>query len=202
MTDRCVWVYREMRSGGSWLCNFLSKNLHKKHIFLEHHSHLVHNIKPNDLHVKYIFSTHEVDYMKPVKDYINPIVIHCSRRDRFEQMLSEFFMSATNQTVSNIHDTSDLDRFTTISNIKITHVTKDIVLRWKEKQSNETNKWQSFSHELNVHTIYYEDFFAGAKIDDIDLVLKFDDETTKKLPSYKQSVFVNYEEIKDWFYSI
>lgn len=200
MTDRCIWVYREMRSGGSWLCNFLSHNLQKRHIFLEHHSQISLKIKPNPSHSKYIFSTHKLEYFAPVLDYDNPIIIKCSRRNNFEQMLSEFFLSLTERAVSNIISDDDFVKFQTMTNQRISRVTKEDVKIYKDRKNQELALFESFVQGLEVRTIYYEDFFDGTKIPDIDLLIKFDETVTKKLPDYKQSVFVNYEEIKEWFY--
>ena len=149
---------------------------------------------------KYIFSTHKLEYFAPVVDYDNPIIIKCSRRNNFEQMLSEFFLSLTERAVSNIISDDDFVKFQTMTNQRISRVTKEDVKIYKDRKNQELALFESFVQGLEVRTIYYEDFFDGTKIPDIDLLIKFDETVTKKLPDYKQSVFVNYEEIKEWFY--
>ena len=194
-----IWVFREMRSGGTWLCNFLAKALEKRHIFLEHHSQLALNMKASPLHSKYLFSTHKLEYMKPVINYHNPLIIRCARKDKFEQMLSEFFFAVTNRAVSNIYSETDKIRFDNISKIQSIKVSKNDVHNWIDRNVSDENQWKEFSKNLTVHAVYYEDFIEGTTIDGIDLLLKFDESITEKLPNYKESVFVNYDEIKEWF---
>jgi predicted nucleotidyltransferase len=88
-----------------------------------------------------------------------------------------------------------------MTNQRISRVTKEDVKFYKDRKNQELVLFESFMQGLEINTIYYEDFFEGTKISDIDLLIKFDETVTKKLPDYKQSVFVNYEEIKDWFYN-
>ena len=137
--------------------------------------------------------------MKPVQDYDNPLIIRCARKDKFEQMLSEFFFAVTNRAVSNIYSENDKLRFDTMINVQSINVSKNDVYNWINRNLTDEADWKKFSENLNVHTVYYEDLIDGTRVNGIDLLLKFDEAITTKLPSYKQSVFFNYVEIKEWF---
>lgn len=192
-------MYRETRSGSTWLCNFLCKHLDKKHIFLDTHSRIVEHIKPNDEHARYLFSTHHVESIFPAKDYVDPLIIRCTRRDSFEQMLSEFFLGLTYAAVTNIFNEQDEKKFNSyLANQRISTATEDDVKKWVITYKIKLEAWNIFSKGRKVQTIYYEDFFEGTTLEGVDLLIKFDD-TSKKLPDYKETVFVNYDQIREWF---
>lgn len=188
-----------MRSGSTWLCTFLCNHLNKKHIFLDIHSRIYKHVKPSERHGRYLFSSHSVESILPARDYDDPIIIRCTRRDSFEQMLSEFFFGLTYAAVPNIFTEQHEQKFNSyLANQRISSATEDDIKKWVTTYQTKLAEWNEVSKDLNVQTVYYEDFFEGTTIEGIDLLIKFDS-TTKKLPDYKKTVFVNYDQIREWF---
>jgi hypothetical protein len=114
-------------------------------------------------------------------------------------MLSEFFFGLTYAAVPNIFTEQHEQKFNSyLANQRISSATEDDIKKWVTTYQTKLAEWNEVSKDLNVQTVYYEDFFEGTTIEGIDLLIKFDS-TTKKLPDYKKTVFVNYDQIREWF---
>ena len=200
--DRCIWIYREMRSGSTWLAEFLSKQLNRKHIFLDHYPELVTNLVPNKEHTSYIFSSHVIKNLQPVKLYDDAILIRTARRNLFEQMLSlVFFRTYKNLTkvAANIWNDEDRISFEKVTQNKYCTLSEQNVISWLEQKRELDNQWLAFAKDYPSQTLYYEDFEEGVLLSNTDILIKLDSSGTQKLPDYKRNVFSNYDQIEYWF---
>lgn len=200
--DRCIWIYREMRSGSTWLASFLTNQLNRKHIFLDFYPELIANLVPNKEHASYIFSSHVIENLQPVKLYDDALLIRTARRNLFEQMLSlVFFRTYKNLTSSpaNIWNDTDRIKFEETTQNKYCTLSEQNVISWLEQKRVLDNEWLNFTKDYPSQTLYYEDFEEGVLLDNTDIFIKLDSSGTQKLPEYKKNVFSNYDDIEHWF---
>lgn len=200
--DRCIWIYREMRSGSTWLAEFLSKKLNRKHIFLDYYPELVSNLIPIEGHSSYIFSSHIIENLYPVKLYDDALLIRTARRNLFEQMLSlVFFRTYRNltKTAANIWNEADRIKFEDMTQNKYCTLAEHDIISWLEQKRELDNQWLAFAKDYPSQTLYYEDFEEGVLLSNTDILIKLDSSGTQKLPDYKRNVFSNYDQIEYWF---
>ena len=196
-----IWIYREQRSGSTWLTSFLVRTLNRRHMFVDYYEDLLPVWTPHENHSSYIFSSHLIENIEPVKMYDNARLLRTTRRDFFEQLLSlVFFRTYKNltHTAANIWNEEDRIKFESVTRNKYSLTETDII-RWLKEKRDLDREWSRFSADLPHQTLYYEDFEEGVLLEGTNIFIKFDELSTQKLPDYKRSVFSNYDEIRYWF---
>ena len=200
--EKCIWIYREMRSGSTWLAAFLANQLNRKHVFLDYYPELVANLVPSEEHTSYIFSTHLIENLHPVKLYDDALLIRTARRNLFEQMLSLVFFRtyrSLTKSAANIWNDTDKLNFENVTQNKYCTLAEHDVISWLEQKRDLDNQWLAFAKDYPSQTLYYEDFAEGVLLNGTDILVKLNSIGTQKLPEYKRNVFTNYDEIEHWF---
>lgn len=211
--NRIIWLFRETRSGSTWLSSYLCDKLNKKSVFLEAELPtllpLVEKIKiiknREQLKSDYesIIHTHVYELTRILGRYDNPIVLRCSRKNKFEQFLSwcaikysdyKFYNLEKNQNQTNLYEEF-------IS--KKINVTRQDYNNWKNYELYRINRYWKLTDPYESHIIYYEDLLQGtASIPCLNLydIKMNDDGQILRLPeSYKKDMIINYNEIETWF---
>jgi hypothetical protein len=213
--NRIIWLFRETRSGSTWLVDYMCLKLNKKSVFLE--KDLPENLQLSDkvkklndrvqLETDYnsILHTHVYELSTILGKYDNPIVIRCSRKNKFEQFLSWCSIKYSNyqfynlQKNQNIFDKKLYNKFIS----KKILVTKHDYSEWLSYEIDRINKFWDLSKPFENHVVYYEDMLDGtASIPQLNLYnIKMDDNLSIiRLPeTYKKDMIINYNEVKEWF---
>lgn len=198
---RIVWLFREPRSGSTWLSNYLADKLNRQFKLVD--NMLVYNTKDvqfsqeiND--EKMLLNTHCFNLLSSMKNYSNPVLIRCHRKNTFEQILS---LAVTQRThFYNIHDAKG--RATFEDNIRQLESRE---LRLEKKQienyiklrNDMTDYWNTYAKQYENYEFCYEDLSQGCEIFNFGKVSM--QGYTEILPdNYKSRVFVNHDEIKEW----
>ena len=213
LTDRPVWIFREHRSGSTWLAKTIADILGREHIFFDTGEFtrltgegqiqyfIDRQVEPEDNNR--VFSTHTFKALESLGKYNNPLVIRCTRRDVTEQFLSYWTCQATGFAFKHNHVDPMLNVgkkvFEKFQQERFM-LNKQDLYRYIMLKQRYVYNWNEYAKNHQTYTVYYEDLFDGVKIEGIDALLKFDiqNDYMSKLPDYKQDVFVNYEQINEW----
>jgi len=198
-----IWIFRERRSGSTAFIDYLSLRLNRKNIFVSNEERLKNvNLKNK------IITTHNFELLENMERYDDPVIIKVTRRNAFEQFLSDFVAYTINNNkvdkdlVYNYYKNQTNDE--KIFDIKPRLVPKQFFDTWKNRYIHNNHLWTVHSSKFKNDTIYYEDMFNNIDISILNLtdcnILK--DSTTIKLPEYKKRLILNYEEVKVWTDSI
>jgi LPS sulfotransferase NodH len=198
---RIVWLFREPRSGSTWLSNYLAEKLNRQFRLVDNMSvynrdDIVFFQKSNDENM--LLNTHCFRLIHSMKNYTNPVLIRCYRKNTFEQILS---LAVTQRThFYNIHD--DIGRVTFENDIQRL---ENIGIRLEKKQvenyinlrNKMTDYWNQYAKQYENYEFCYEELVQGCEIFNFGKVSM--QGYTEVLPdNYKSRVFVNYDEIKEW----
>jgi hypothetical protein len=213
LKDRPIWIFREHRSGSTWLAKTIAEILDREHIFFDTGDYtklsgegqikyfMNRPVEPADNNR--VFSTHTFKALESLDKYNNPLVIRCARRDVTEQFLSYWTCQATGFAFKHNHVDPMLNLgkkiFEKFQKERLVLNKQDLRKYLQLKQKYIYN-WNEYASKHPTQTVFYEDLFDGVKIEGIDTPLKFDiqNDYMLKLPDYKQDVFVNYEQINEW----
>jgi hypothetical protein len=215
---RTIFLFREPRSGSTWFSNHLAKHLNRNHCFVENKLNLqgmlgfskarfLLEVNRHDAN-NTVFSTHYFTCLPLLEQYENPIVIRCSRKDKFEQFMSYVFLKYSQHTsipftniVSGEGEEKCCIYFDELINTQQTVVSKHEVISYINMVNQWDSFWNLYATKYEHHTVYYEDLCdSGIDIPSLGLYnCKIDSTgTTMKLPEYKSKVFLNYEMIHKW----
>lgn len=212
-----IFLFREPRTGSTWFSNHLAKHLNRKHCFIENEFALksmlgfskerfLFEINKHDMN-NTLFSTHLFEFLPLLEQYENPIVIRCSRRDKFDQFLSHNFLKYSQRTfgpLTNIISGEIEEKCRTYFDELIstqTVVSKNEVISYMHMVNEWNSLWNQYASRYENYTVYYEDLCdSGIDIPSLGLYnCKMNVKgTTMKLPEYKSKVFLNYEMIHKW----
>ena len=213
--NRIIWLFRETRSGGTWLASYLSSKLNRTPIFLEEglptNLSLFEKIKrigertQIDSDYNSILHTHIYELIKMLDRYDNPIVLRCSRKNKFDQFLSWCSVKHSDYSFYNLQKNLDTTQNNLYQNFisKQIQVTRQDYIQWQSYELNRIDKFWKLANSFENYTIYYEDMVKGTagipclnlyniKMNDEGLILKLPD-------SYKKDKIINYNEVREWF---
>jgi hypothetical protein len=211
--NRIIWLFRETRSGSTWLAGHLCEKLNKKSVFLEAElpitCSLAEKIKklkirqPVKSDYESIIHTHVYELTSILDKYDNPFVLRCSRKNKFEQFLSWCAIKYSDYKFYNLEKNKDQTiLFEEFISKKIIITKKDYNI-WRSYEFNRINKFWKLTDPYETQVIYYEDLLEGtANIPNLNLynIKMNDDDFIRKLPnSYKKDMILNYNEVKTWF---
>ena len=194
LTNRQVWMFREPRSGSTGLTQALAAKLNKTFLFIEHKSQIV-----DDSSV--LLNTHNFKLLHELKKENNPILLRCTRKNKFEQFLSLKMLWLTNFT--NIYqngETEKINKFNKFIKENNKEITKGEVLKFLVSKKNENLLWNQLACNFETHVFYYEDL---ANVIDIPVLGMYNidmdlEKYTKKIPEYKKDFYTNYDMVKQW----
>ena len=199
--NRIVWLFREPRSGSTWfsfyLANKLARRWHMtddKALYEQENTELFQ--KPKD--ERLVLSTHSFEFLASMKNYDNPILIRCHRKNIFEQFLSTVVMEHTN--FYNIVNDLGSEKFESlIQDLEKNqlHVKKSRIEDYIMTKKNWNDCWNTHAALYEHYDVCYEDLVDGCELFDFGKVTMINH--TRSLPkNYKSRVFANYNEIKEW----
>ena len=216
MNEKCVWLFKETRSGSDWLWRVICEKLHLEceHVDMVIESHLwrpggphsldfiLSNTLPNFVDIKKLYSTHQLKYLPLLQNYNDPFVIRSTRRNKAEQCMSILYGQLNGYTNKHFFTDESKNNYNyfnyTLENP--IYATKQQVKKIMENMKKNDEYWQNYSHCYENFLIVYEDLFEGLTIPYLEISLNFKKDKTiiQKSPDYKTKAFLNYSEIVDW----
>ena len=200
--NRHVWVFREMRSGGTGFCDELASALGKNFNFVtESLDDAI--ISPDVLN-----NTHRFNLIEDVVKICNPILIRVTRRNKTEQLLSKQAIAhsanvmADKAIINIIPDTTE-EQLTGFDELVKNHpltIEERQVIVFARQCLEYDYLWKKYGSLVENTTVYYEDLVEPMSLPIIDLhrISFLDDTHTAKFPEYKNRLFTNYTQIEQW----
>jgi hypothetical protein len=201
--NRDIWIFREPRSGSTGVAQFLSKKLNRAFCFVDFMQSSTVDDKiywNNQPSTECLLNTHEFSYLNDLTKYSDPVILRCTRKNRFEQFLSEVAIFKMNSSFRNIEKdgSTDIEPFLQFTKTKIT-ISPNQVNNFIIKKQKENLLWGKTASLYESHTLYYEDLTGIVDIPPLNLYNIKIESQTERLPDYKKNVFTNYEQVKHWF---
>ena len=203
MNNNLIWVFREPRSGSSWVSNALMKKLNK-HLY-HYDTHVDRNTEFDPLSFNdnnMLYSTH-LFHLLPQLKVIDPYIIRTTRRNKTEQCLSMLYWNYFPDSIK--HYFVDESKNTSMDNfnkslVNPVTVTKDSIIDLMLKMKQRDKLWADNFKDFKSDVIVYEDLMDQAHISKLDITLSFNTETqySHKMPEYKTKAFKNYQQAVDW----
>jgi len=144
---------------------------------------------------------HELDMLKTIKPEDNAIVIRCDRKNLVDHFFSTYFLRYLDGfTNVRFHENFSIPKLLHGLNARviIPEYEVDSYIRGRLRIHVDFVK---YTKNLQVQTIYYEDWHKPFDIPSLGLYnieLSKTFQYTKKLPDYKRTVFLNYDEVVTW----
>ena len=195
---RIVWLFREPRSGGTCLSNHLAAKLNRVYGWVDPRQVVELFQQPMDEHK--LLNTHRFGILQSMKNYDNPILMRCYRKNIAEQFLSMVFIGGHQDPVYNITNDQERNQFdanlqrsmNSKRMIKKEHLDSFVVMKTKFNKL-----WNDISVDYESYDVCYEDLVTGIDLFGLGQIDMQD--YTQKLPEdYKSKAFLNYNEIKQW----
>jgi hypothetical protein len=203
-SNRHVWVFREMRTGGTAFSAELSAVLAKKFNFV------IESLDDAIISPDVLNNTHNFDLIEDVVKICNPILIRVTRRNKTQQMLSKQAIihsanvMADKAIINIMPDTTEeqlagFDEL--VKNHPVTIEEKDVI-GFAKQYLEYDSLWKKHGSLVENTTIYYEDLLNPISLPIVNLPrISFLDNRkhTAKLPEkYKNRLFANITEIGQW----
>lgn len=195
-----LWLFREPRTGSSWLNIKLSKILNRERNFLDDKaqgdlSTFFLNRSQQDSDYNQILSTHYFKALESLKNYKDPILIRTLRKNRVEQFLSQYLGMYTELK----YRTSFEENIT----MEPVIVPKSRAIAFIELSKENDKLWDMYSNYYRNETVYYEDLLQGHNFTHLPIpTIGMDldtDELPKKIPYNKKELVLNYNQLETLF---
>tara|TARA_R110000822_G_scaffold305644_1_gene431479 strand:+ start:445 stop:1119 length:675 start_codon:yes stop_codon:yes gene_type:complete len=211
MNNKTLWIFRETRSGSTWICNALEKKLNKPLSHYESNLSKYGVFDPSKFqNPDILYSTHRFQYLSELKTN-DPYVIRTTRRNKPDQCLSvlywKYFPISMKHNFDNnaelespgVPPTFGYDNFILSLDNPVTVKKQDIINMMIHMKQRDVF-WQKNVEDFKTAVIVYEDLVDQVHLPDLDITLSFNEEFNfeSKMPEYKTRVFKNYEQIVDW----
>lgn len=200
--NRHVWVFREMRSGGTGFCAELSASLGKNFNFVEE------SLDDAIISPDVVNNTHRFNLIEDVVKICNPILIRVTRRNKTEQMLSKHAIvhsadvMSDNAIVNIMPDTTEeqLAGFDELVKNHPVTIEENYVIGFARQCLEYDSLWKKYGSLVENTTVYYEDLLEPIPLPIVDLrrMSFLADTHTAKFPEYKSRLFTNYTQIEQW----
>jgi hypothetical protein len=200
--NRHVWVFREMRSGGTGFCAKLSLALGKKFNFVEE------SLNDAIISPDVINNTHKFNLIEDVVTICNPVLIRVTRKDKTEHMLSKqaIVHSSTvmpDKAIINIQSHTTDEQLAGFEDLVENHpitIEERQVIGFARQCLEYDSLWKKYGSLVENTTVYYEDLLKPMSLPIVDLrsINFLDDMHTSKFPEYKSRLFTNYAQIEQW----
>jgi len=207
MENNLIWIFREPRSGSSWISNALSQKLNKSlyHYEYEDSYSKIDVFDPLKFQRQdTIYTTHMFQLFSKLKT-IDPYVIRTTRRNKIEQCLSILYWNSFPDSMKHNYVEKNSDQlieekiFNTALINPVTlreHDVVDTIMKIKYRDL----LWETSFKDFKTDTIFYEDLVDQVHLPDLAVTLSFNENTnfSQKMPEYKTKVFKNYKQVIDW----
>ncbi len=195
-----LWLFREPRTGSSWLNIKLSKLLNRERNFLDDQAigdltnFFLKRIQHED-DINHILSTHHFQALESLQNYKDPIIIRTLRKNKVEQFFSQYI---------GLHSELKYIRYYEEKiNLQPMMVPKKKAILFMEKSLENQVFWDKYSNQYRNETVYYEDLVNGHNFKYLPipkLGMNIDDDNIlKKIPYDKREIVLNYDQIEKIF---
>jgi hypothetical protein len=202
MINRIIWVFREQRAGSTWFTTKLCQHTERQDYFFDGHTiyakrefYLTRPQEKEDY--KRILNTHNFFVMKSLFNYDNPIVIRITRKNKVEQIISNYVTSLTKHF--NIEQKTQLTNFPVLDKFFIPLHKLDQLIR---NLTYSESCWQEYAKHYENETVYYETLLQEYNSSLLNIsnwsMNKNVDQPTLKLPYDKKSLIINYDEVENY----
>ncbi len=202
--NRHVWVFREMRSGGTGFASSLSGFLAKKFHFVEE------TLDNAIFSSSVLNNAHNFSLIPEVVKKVNPLLIRCTRRNKVEQFLSKeaILLSAEimpEKALVNVQEHTTKEQIEGFNELAEKHqkiITEAEVIGFAKRCLKRDHLWKEYASLVENETVYYEDLLHPITIPIVDLYkvrfLNGPITATQKMPEYKHKLFPNYDQVTKW----
>lgn len=206
--DKQIWVFKEGRSGSTWFCNTLSQKLNRSALHFETYYSLdfyddgietfknnINNLKDS----KVMYASHYLHLLE-YSNLLDPnsIFIRTTRRNKADHCMSKLAwrMFPVMPRHSYVSEVDSMKEFDSKPVVILKQDVKKIMVFLKKHD----DYWNNYARNFDNFIVAYEDLHEGITIPQLDISIKFTDNTIslKKLPYDKKKVFANYDQIVDW----
>ena len=201
-----IWIFREERSGSSAFVGMLQHKLNMPTYFVDYEE----DLDQTTLDHNTMLNTHHFPFLKDMHKHHDPLLIRTTRKNRTEQYLSELMVRWMMKTVYREVNTTDAifnfqsditNTFEQLfSKVEPTIIPKSELSSVHQMFSEKQKLWKKYANQYPNCTVYYEDLCEGIAIPLLGLTdcKLTSDLEIKKLPEYKQRVFLNYDMLVRW----
>ena len=222
ISDRQIWMFREMRSGSDWVWKVFEKLSGRNCVHFQKEpqfntsdkdniTYLFHNKKdPNSIlqenvsllsDVTKFYSTHFFHVLPSIHCLDNPYLIRTTRRNKAEHCMSLLYFNIYGNRFHHVFADNKVnyDYFLQTLENPITILKQQVREVMISLKKNE-DYWNEFSKDYDNCVIVYEDLFEGIELPQFNMSLKFSDhnEFVLKTPDYKKKFFINYDQVVEW----
>lgn len=208
---RIIWLFREPRSGSTWITRKLAELTGREHVFIEQSMTQLTmdqrladfgNRVQVDRDFDCILSTHHFMFLEHMKNYTDPILIRTARKDVTEQFISHFLAGLTNWRHPNLHPESNADAIVKLfAEVGTGHIVpRQRVEKYIQQKKKWDQLWNQHATDYQNCTVYYEDMMSVFDLPLIEvhgLQMKEVD-STMPMPYNKQEIIRNYDQISKW----
>lgn len=206
--NKTIWLFRQPRTGGTWITTVMAKKLNKKIVYpfpLSNEDFLIteEQVNPNN-----ILATHNFRHGLPkLKNFKNQIIIRTSRKNKIDMLISES-LSDTMSEISkkkirpNIWNKDMMDNYlNTLPSIKPYTIERAVLDKFINGQIFHNRLWNEYSSEYESEVIYYEDVVSSWTSSILPITLSMTNDTNEeydtpfKLPYEKKELILNYDEL-------
>jgi LPS sulfotransferase NodH len=209
--QKIIWLFREPRSGSTWLTRKLSELTNREHVFIEKsmlHMTLDKRLsefaqrKQQDQDFNSVLSTHHFTFLEHIGHYTNPLLIRTVRKNTTEQFISHCLAKMTQWRHPNLHPESNLAVINdSLKQLGTGHIIpRRQVENYVQQKKTWDQQWNEYASMYENCTISYEDMIAGFDLPQLalyDLQMKEVD-STMPMPYNKQEIILNYDQIDRW----
>ena len=208
---RIIWLFREPRSGSTWLTRKLVELTGRDHVFIEQSMMQLtmdrrladfRNRVQSDRDFDCILSTHHFMFLECIENYTNPVLIRTARKDVTEQFISHFLAELTEWRHPNLHPEGNVDDIVNLfAEIGTGHIVPRRKVENYMRQKKEWDRlWDQYAASYENCTVYYEDMSSSFDLPLINLTgLQMKEvDTTMPMPYNKREIIRNYDQIDRW----
>ena len=222
ISDRQIWMFREMRSGSDWIWKVFEKLSKRKCLHFQREpqfntsdkdniSYFFHRQQdPNTVLTKNVnslsdvtkfYSTHFFHILPSIECLDNPYLIRTTRRNKAEHCMSLLYFNIHMHKFHHVFADNSIgyDYFLETLNNPIIVLKQQVEKVMLSLKKND-DYWNQFSKNYDNCVIVYEDLFEGIDLPQFNMSFKFSEhnEFVLKTPDYKKKFFANYEQIIEW----
>lgn len=208
--NRIVWLFREPRSGSTWLTRKLPELMDREHVFIEK------SMTQLDMSERLeafsqraqceqdfdsILSTHHFMFLEYMTHYDNPVLVRTVRGNVTEQCISHVLAEMTQWRHPNLHPESNIAAITDSFNDIGGHIIPRSKVEGYIRQKKTWDRlWNEYSQAYENCTVSYEDMIAGFDLPLLGLsgLQMKEVDSTMPLPYNKREIILNYDQVDRW----
>jgi len=202
-------LFRERRSGSTWLRIYLSQLLRKQGYHIDDYipdsykydrlTEWFKDRKQDKLDRTRILNTHFFEGLSSLDNYVNPIIIKTSRKNKLDQLISAYMGKVNNLALQQYAPKLHIPNNKRVLNMEPCTIPHDAILDFIKNQKYIDMLWNQYAQNYNSEVVYYEDLQQPHTIKvlnvHLDPMTKYHENLPKKLPYDKKEIVLNYDEV-------